>query len=225
MIKFIGIPTEQTTAITDLILSVLAMFIFFAVNKAGRLKNPTKTRIWMWAFGMIAFAAFMGFLAHGFEMSERVNFILWQPLNLALGLAVAFFVIAVMYDLNGNKLQGWVSAVVITLGVFFYFITIIFPGSFVVFVIYETLAMLIALVIYLLLALWKKFPGAWLMSTGILLSIIAGGIQASQAIHVRIFWEFDHNGVFHIVQMVALVVMFTGLRMAFAAIPLHSRQP
>ncbi|MBW2428134.1 MAG: hypothetical protein JRF56_04190, partial [Deltaproteobacteria bacterium] len=47
---------------------------------------------------------------------------------------------------------------------------------------------------------------------GILISIFAAGIQAHKSIFLTLIWKFDHNGVYHIVQAVGLLLLVYGIR-------------
>jgi hypothetical protein len=49
------------------------------------------------------------------------------------------------------------------------------------------------------------------MTGGIALSIIAAVIQATGSIGFTLIWEFDHNGVFHLVQMPGIVLLAAGV--------------
>jgi len=210
---FIEIPAEQTTAATDVLLFLVAMWAGWITCRAGKQHNPKKGRIWAWAFGLLAFAAITGAVAHGFQMSARLNYILWQPLNLALGLTVSLFIVGVAYDLTRGNLPGFVLPLLIASGTMFYLVTLFFPGTFLVFILYEAVAMFFSLVVYLVLSIRRRLQGALLMATGILITIIAAVIQAIEAIHFTCIWEFDHNGLFHLVQLVGLLVLVMGLRM------------
>ncbi len=210
---FIDVPTEQTTAATDVVLSVIAMIVSFLTIQAGRINNIKKGRIWAWAFGLLAFAAFTGAVAHGFHMPAKLNYILWQPLNLALGLTVSLFVVGVVYDLTRGVLPKITLPLLLTIGTLFYVITLVFPGIFLVFILYEAAAMLFSLVVYIVLSTRHRLQGASLMAAGILITMIAAAVQASEAIHVHCIWEFDHNGVFHLIQIVGILVLYAGLRL------------
>ena len=94
----------------------------------------------------------------------------------------------------------------------FYAVTLIFPGTFLVFILYEAIAMTFALFTYGRLALRKRLNGAGLMTAGILISIIAAGFQASTGISIKLIWEFDHNGIFHLIQTVGVLFLIAGLR-------------
>ena len=209
---FIDIPTEQTTAATDVILGIVAVIVCIATYRSGKKSNPIKGRIWAWAFGLLAFAALTGAVAHGFQMSDQLNYILWQPLNLALGLAISMFVVGVVYDVTHGSLPKIVLPVMITTGTLFYLITLLFPGTFLVFILYEAIAMLFSLVAYVILGFQKRIHGAWLMALGIFITIIAAAIQATEQIQFFFIWEFDFNGAFHLVQIVGLLALFAGLR-------------
>jgi len=209
---FIDIPTEQTTAATDAILAVVAAFICIQTYKTGQSSSPQKGRIWAWAFGLLALAALTGSFAHGFQMSKELNNILWQPLNLALGLTVSLFVVGVAFDLTNGLLPKYILPLLITIGTLFYLVTLFFPGSFLVFILYEAVAMFFSLTVYILLAIRNKLKGASLMATGILLTMFAAAIQATENIHFRLIWEFDHNGIFHLVQIAGLIVLYFGLK-------------
>jgi hypothetical protein len=50
------------------------------------------------------------------------------------------------------------------------------------------------------------------MAAGILVSILAAGIQAKKSICLTLIWQFDHNGIYHIVQMLGLILLLVGLR-------------
>ncbi|MBC8315689.1 MAG: hypothetical protein H8E51_09315, partial [Bacteroidetes bacterium] len=142
----------------------------------------------------------------------RLNYILWQPLNLALGLALSMFVVGVVYDITHGSLPKVVLPVMIATGSLFYLITLFIPGTFLVFILYEAVAMLFSLVVYIILGFRKQVRGAWLMALGIFITIIAAALQATEIVYLRCIWEFDHNGIFHLVQVVGLLVLFAGLR-------------
>ena len=215
MIQFIDIPTEQTTAATDVIMAVLAFIVTLKVYKSGKDVDISKTKIWVWAFGLLTFASATGAIAHGFQMSKLTNFVLWQPLNLALGVAIGLFVAGVVYDFKNFTLPKMLVPILLVFATIFFTITIILPNAFIVFIIYEAIAMLFAFVVYTILASRKKLKGAGYMAVGILVTIIAAVIQAIETIKVTFIWEFDHNGIFHIVQMVALIILLKGLQIEF----------
>jgi hypothetical protein len=210
--EIIEIPTEQTTAATDALVAFIAVAFAVMLSVEGGKSDRTKGRIWSAVFGLLAVAAALGAIAHGFQMSERTNELLWMPLNLVLGVTVALFVIGAVYDLRSFSLPRLLVPILLAIGVAFFVVTALIPGSFLVFVVYEAIAMLFALVVYIVLAARRTLRGATMMAVGVLVSIVAAAVQATGAVRFTLIWDFDHNGAFHLIQMVGLVFLLIGLR-------------
>lgn len=207
-------PTERTTAATDVLLALLALGCCLFVLRVGR-GAPWKARVWGGAFALLSLAAFIGAIAHGFKMPPRVNSMLWRPLNLALGLTVALFVVGVVYDLRSKVAAQRVLAPMVAVGVGFFVLTQLVSGTFLVFVIFQAVAMLFALGAYGWLAVKRRLAGAWWMAGGVLITLVAGTIQATGALSFTLVWPFDHNGVYHFAQMVGVLLLTVGLRASF----------
>jgi hypothetical protein len=210
--EIINIPTEQTTAATDALVAIMAAAFAVLLSREGARSDRMKGRIWSAAFGLLAVAAALGAIAHGFQMSARTNELLWMPLNLVLGVTVALFVAGAVYDLRAFSLPRLLVPILLAVGVAFFFVTVLIPGSFLVFVIYEAIAMLFSLVVYIVLAARQTLRGAATMAAGVLISIVAAAVQATGVVRFTLIWEFDHNGAFHLIQMVGLVLLLIGLR-------------
>jgi len=208
---FTSVPTEQTTALTDAMLVMLAIGCLASLRR-DRDRDSWKVDLWSWVLGLLALAAGLGAVAHGFEMGEGLRTLLWQPLFLSLGLVVALFVVAAIHDWKGRAPSRRALPVMLAVGVAFFAVTRVVSGSFLVFVAYEAVAMVFALVVYVTLAARQRLPAAGIVALAIVLNIIAAGIQASGTVHLTLGVPFDHNGVFHLVQMVAVVVLVAGLR-------------
>lgn len=211
--EFISIETELTTAVTDLLLGAAAAWTALSLlGKLGRYKIPQKPRYWAAAFGFLSVAGFIGFFAHGFEMSEDLRNILWQPLYLSLGLTISMFAAAVLIDLRMKALPGGIMPLFLAAGALFYFMTLIFPGSFLIFIVYEALAMIFALGAYIFLSVRSPRRSFALMTAGIFLSMVAAVVQATGQVEFRLIWRFDHNGLFHIIQLAGLALLYLGVR-------------
>ncbi len=208
--EFIDIPTEQTTAVTDAILAVMAIAAAVYLHMIGQ-ENHWKTTLWVWVFGLLALAAILGSIAHGFKMSKAFQTFLWYPIYLSLGLLVALFIVAVVYDICGEAIARRVLPIMIVIGVGFWGITLVWPDSFFIFIIYEAVTVLFALGGYTWVAYRGHLEGAWLMAAGIFVTIVAAGVQASKVLSFTFIWSFDHNGVHHLIQMVGIVLLVAGL--------------
>ena len=190
--KFTEVPAEQTTAATDIILTFVAFGGIFLIRLSTVPGSELwKMNIWSAALGLIALSAALGFVAHGLVLTQRSHRRVWQVLNMTLALAVSLFVVAVVYDLWGIGASLRALPIMLTAGLGFYLTTLLYPGIFFLFVVFESLSLLFALFAYVFLAVQGELRGAGLMAVGIFLSIIAAGIQANKSIVVDVIWKFD----------------------------------
>jgi hypothetical protein len=211
--KYVKDPAEQSTAITDIFLALVAFGgILFLHRDLPAESELWKINIWSVAIGMIGMAAALGAWAHGLVVSRAVHDRIWRLLNLSLALAVSLFVAGVVYDLWGLAVCIKVLPVVLFAGLAFFVATLIFPGIFFVFIVYEGMALIFAFGAYIHLAVQGELPGTIFMAAGILVSIIAAGIQATKSIAVKIIWRFNHNGIYHIFQIIGLMLLVYGIR-------------
>ena len=71
--------------------------------------------------------------------------------------------------------------------------------------------MVTTLLIYASLWITRRCPGAGRVTLGVALTLVAAAVQVSP-LSMRIIWPFDHNGLFHLVQIVAVLMIASGLR-------------
>ncbi len=201
--------TELTTGFTDFMIAVQCMILIWFIWRSSDGIRQRKV-LWSWVLGLLVFASFLGAIVHGFDLSVKVENLLWLPLYLCLGLTVAMFVVCAVYDFYGpsaaKRLLPWIMFTAIA----FFALTQILNQEFWVFIIYEALAMLLALILYSLLTVKNRLKGASYIAIGILLNIIAAVVQTSD-ITINLIFTFDHNGVFHLIQIVALFILGYGL--------------
>jgi hypothetical protein len=203
------IPTEQTTAVTDLLISVLAVAAVTVLRKRG----PTALRgiLWRAVFQLLALAALFGGIVHGLVLGETSHTVLWWATYLALSLLIAAFFVATARDLWGDPhaRQLVIPAIAVALGFFSYFV--IRPDSFLPFILYESVVMLFALASFLWLTWQGNLPGSAWIAASIAVNIIAAVIQATGSVSFTVVWSFDHNGAFHLVQMLSMALLVRGL--------------
>jgi len=215
-VAFIDIPAERATALTDAILSLVALYGVIAVRRI-RGCDPVKVRIWSGAFGLLAFSAALGAAVHGFKMSPGLKDLLWMPLYLTLGVTVSLFPVAAVHDLWGGRAvrKAWVIMMVAAAA--FFAATLWMPGGFLLLVMYSAAVMIFMTGAYGWLAVKKKAQGAWHLAAGFILSVIAGAVQANRGILITLIWTFDHNGIYHILLTAGLIAIIAGLRKGAAA--------
>lgn len=211
--ELVGVATERTTAATDAVLAVAALAAILLLRRST---PPSFGRaVWQAALAATTMASVLGALAHGVDMTPATRELLWQPLYLALGVTMALFVVGAVRDWRGDAAARRLLAPMLALATVFYGITRLTGGSFLAFVVYEAAALLFSLVVYLRLAGGPARAGAAAMAAAMAVSLAAGAVQASDA-RLRLLWEFDHNGVFHLVQLIGLALLVVGLRRRLA---------
>jgi hypothetical protein len=203
-------PIELTTAATDGALAVLCLVLLVSLTRLPACA-PWKKAIWGSVFALLAIGSALGAVAHGLDLPPPVAAALWRPLYLSLGLAVALFLVGGIGDWRGEQAARKGLPWAIAAGVGFFALTQASAGGFGVFIAYEAGAMLATLVIYLSLWRARRLAGAGTVALGIALTLVAAAVQVS-SLSARIIWPFDHNGLFHLVQIVAVLVVASGLR-------------
>jgi hypothetical protein len=201
--------TERTTAATDLLLAVAAFAGAWRLVRSG----PTSlaSHIWAGALAAAGLASMLGTVTHGFVMPDALRELLWQPLFILLGVTVACFVAGAVADAYGPRPGRLVLVGMLLAALGFYLATRRSGGDFGVFVVFQAAGLLAAIAIYLHLAARRR-PGAGLVAAALAVSLVAGAIQANDALALRLVWEFDHNGVYHLVQLGGLALLVAGLK-------------
>jgi hypothetical protein len=203
--------TELTTGATDALLGFLCIWLTAWIRQPGS-GNPWMTDLWSWVFRLLTVSSMLGAIAHGCTLSSALRHVLWQPLYLVLGIDVALFLLAAVADWRGEKTARALVLGAIVTGILFYSLTVILEGDFLVFVLYEAVAMFSALGIYAVLAIRHRTPGAATIAAGIALALVAAALQAS-SLGFTFIWPFDHNGIFHLLQMPSLWMIACGVRL------------
>jgi uncharacterized protein DUF6962 len=220
MIEIVASPTERTTAATDAALALLALA--GAAYLARAVPPSYARRIWQAALLALSLASTLGAIAHGIIMSEARRETLWQPLYLLLGVTMALFVVGAVDAWRGPAAARRLLLPMLGLALVFYGVTRAAQGDFLVFVLFEAAALIFSLVVYLRLAYLRTRRGAGLMALALAVSLVAGAVQASGPMSVRLVWAFDHNGIFHLLQLVGVSLLLLGLRRLLAAPGLRS---
>lgn len=206
--------TELTTGTTDAALAIECVVIMVFLRNKGQ-AGLWRVRLWRWVFGLLAFSSFLGSLVHGLKMPDSLQLALWQPLYLSLGLLVALLVVGAVADVRGwaaaKRLLPWGFCA----GMVFFGVTRFQGGSFLFFIVYEMTALVGALLIYTFLAVSKRLKGAGVMAGALAINLVAAGVQASP-LSFHLLFPFDHNGVFHLVQMLGAAALGMGVDLGMA---------
>ncbi len=202
--------SEATTAATDALLGVVCLAAAGVVLTTGTPFTWARA-LWTWAFTLLAGASLLGAVAHGLQMSAARRAALWQPLYLSLGLAVALVAVGAVHDWRGVAAARSLLPWALGAAALFLVAASAAGGAFVIFIVYEAAALVTALVIHGLLVVRGTPPGAPALALGVAISLAAAGVQVSGA-RVRLVWQFDHNGLFHLAQIPGVVALALGVR-------------
>jgi hypothetical protein len=208
-VDLVDSATERTTAATDAVLAVAALA---GIAVVGRIAPSFGRSVWISALAALALASVLGAVAHGLRLEPPTRELLWQPLYLSLGVTMALFVVGAVRDWRGERAARRLLWPMLAVAAVFYGITWITGGDFIAFVVYEAAALLFSLGVYVRLAAGRRRAGAAAMAAALAVSLAAGGMQAIDVGVVRVVWEFDHNGLFHLIQLVGLALLVAGLR-------------
>lgn len=181
------------------------------MNKTST-RNRIKQRIWLCFFLFLGLASFLGAFVHGVEMLSQMRSYLWHPLYLFLALSVAFFVMGALFELLAEKNAKKGIILMLSMAFIFFSIIAFLPDSFLVFIIYEGSCLLVCLVIFLFKLFRTQKASYLFMVPGILVTILAAVLQSIKNISFHFIWEFDHNGIFHLVQIPGLILIFISVR-------------
>jgi hypothetical protein len=210
---FTDSPTEMTTAITDVILAAQSAAAIYVIRQKT-IDRPMWTQVWAWVFALLSIASLIGAAAHGLEMAESIETAIWSPAYLALGLTMALFVIAAITMFVGHEKSRRFVLPAVMVAFTFFTITQIWSDSFLLFVIYECIAMLLSLTLYSICFWQRRSAGSGFLAAGVLVGILAVIIDTQKTLHMTLIWEFDNHGLFHLVQMISLLLLTIGIARA-----------
>ena len=180
---------EPTTVLTDYALA--AVSIFLGSKLVG------KSKLWAVAFVALGLGAALGGTWHGFWENDA----LWKATTLSVGVASFGMVAGSALATTGGTLQRLLVG--FALGkMAAYCAWMLYHDDF-IWVIADTAT---ALLIVALLHLWR-FNG-WMLG-GVAVSLLAGLAQASG---LDLHAHFNHNDLYHVLQVAAMFAFYRGVR-------------
>jgi hypothetical protein len=180
---------EPMTALTDYALAVVSVFL--------GVKLLRHAKFWALAFLALALAALLGGTWHGFWQND----ILWKATTLSVGVASFGMVVgSAIATTSGAALRLFIAFA--TLKFMIYAVWMLRQDDF-IWVVADSAS---ALLVVGLLHLWR-FNG-WMLA-GVGVSVLAGLVQASGlALHAH----FNHNDLYHVIQIAAMLAFYQGLK-------------
>ena len=200
--------TEPMTLATDYLLggwtAVLVVKLFLRFREARQ-----QSVLW-WAVALLAtaFASFFGGTFHGFSnyLSELVLGVLWKATVYSIGVASLCLLVGSVVAFVSPPAQRWLQAA--AAAKFLVYAVWMATHNDFRYVIYDYAPAMVLVLVLAGLALRSsnREAAGWLMA-GIVVSFLAAGIQQSGfALHEH----FNHNDLYHVVQMGAIYLLYRG---------------
>jgi uncharacterized protein DUF6962 len=181
--------SEPTTVLTDYALAAASAFL--------GLRLFPYSKFWSVAFLALALGALLGGTWHGFWQND----VLWKSTTLLVGVASFGMVAGSAVALTTGGLRGALIAFALV-KLMAYAAWMLYHDDF-IWVVADTAS---ALLIVAILHAWRFDP--WMLS-GVAVSVLAGLAQASGfALHER----FNHNDLYHVLQVAAMFLFYRGVR-------------
>jgi hypothetical protein len=200
--------TEPMTMMTDYVMGALAFVLAMRIVGDAAAGRQISGRLWAAALVMTAVAAFLGGTYHGFIqwLPGASGRALWKATLLATGIGSACLLAAAVTAATAGALQRALLAVVVV-KLLVYVWTIATKDQFALVIAdYGTALLAVALAAWFIRPSGLT-PAAWWITGGVAVAAVAGAIQwARLAPHAH----FNHNDLFHVVQMASLYLLYRG---------------
>ena len=184
---------EPMTVVTDYLLGGIAAWLALLLFRSAQ----TSRRLWALAFAALAAAAFLGGTWHGFLQSN----LLWKATTLSAGVASFGMVAGSSYAVFSGQLRAFMLTAALAKLVV-YSAWMLSHDAF----LYVVIDTGIAFIVVAALHLWK-WNGPIL--TGVAVSIAGAMVQASG---FTLHEHFNHNDLYHVIQIAALVLLYRGAK-------------
>ena len=184
---------EPMTVVTDYALGAVAAWLSLLLLRNAQVSR----RLWAVAFAALAAAAFLGGTWHGFLQSN----LLWKATTLSAGVASFGMVAGSSWAVFSGQLRAFVLTAALAKLVV-YSAWMLSHDAFLYVVIDTGIAFLVVAALHL----WK-WNGAIL--AGVAVSIVGALVQASG---FTLHGHFNHNDLYHVIQIAALVLLYRGAK-------------
>lgn len=202
---------EPDVTLTDYLLAIECL-VFIVLLVRARLANARARWGIIVLFAGLAAAAALGGTSHGFfpQGSGFGADVLWRATLVAIGVAAwGGWALFAGSSFDPRVARGIVAAAgLIFVGYTFYVVAI--DQAYRVAIVHYVPAVLALTFIFAIRAIQSRERAAWIGFVGLLLTFVAAGVQvAGIGLHPRCF---NHNALYHLIQFVALVLVYRGGR-------------
>jgi hypothetical protein len=187
---------EPVTMLTDYALAGVTVWLAVLLYR----NSSISCRLWTLAFAALAVTAFLGGTFHGFQIEWT-----WRPTVLAIGVASFGMLAGSAYaTTSGNVRRLLIVAALLKLG--FYEVWMLGHDEF-IYVVADTASAMLAVAALHFLRL-DLAESKWILG-GVAVSLVAAGIQAER---LALHQHFNHNDLYHVVQIAAMLLYYAGVK-------------
>lgn len=199
---------EPMTAFTDLLLAALATYLAWEMGSWYQLRLMNVHWHLSRAFYLLALGAFLGAVSHGVGpyFPPALQSIIWKLTILSIGITAFFLVMMALHHVFPFRTVRWLGWIPFLFLVAYLFL-VLNDDRFIVAVRFYVPCMVLVLALMIYSQWYTQAQGTGLVVLGIVISFLAAGIQASGfALHRN----FNHNDLYHVVQMIGIYVLYRG---------------
>ena len=197
------------TLVTDYALAVLSLVLGLLLLRANP-QGHLSVRLWAWGFLATALGAITGGTYHGLGLllGEGAKVLLWKATMNSIGFASFFMLAGTVVASVPRSWRRWVLAAIL-LKLALYAVWILKEDSFRSAVYDYGSAMLGVLLLQGLSIYRGEVERAKWLILGVVVAFTAAGIQQGE---LTLHRHFNHNDLYHLVQMGALYLFYRGAR-------------
>lgn len=195
---------------TDYLMAVECLYFFALLRRKNRGAHQISRGFWAWAFLFSAVASASGGTMHGFAavLPAEMKLAAWKLTQFAAGLVSFYFTVGTAKAILAPPYHRLVLALAAVKLLLYWIWTAAHDAFIFVIIDYGSALLLVfALAGY---AWWRRRSGNEIdFILGVAISILAAVVQASG---FSLHENFNHNDLYHVIQMVALYFFFRGAR-------------
>lgn len=209
--------TEPDVALTDYGLALECAVFVFLLYRRSTSRRPLRTWFALF-FGSIGVAALAGGTVHGFFLDVRTSghAVLWPSALLAMGgAALSAWAIGARIQFSPERARLITMVAVMEFAGYCAFVLFVMP-SFSIAIGHYLPAVVFLVIVFALAYRRTRVRPVLFAVLGLLLTLLASGLQQGRVVVHPTY--FDHNALYHLIEAVALYLIFSGAGW-FVAVP------
>jgi hypothetical protein len=204
---------DPDVVLTDLALAVLGAWLAWRLARAPAAGTMARSGVLVMA--ALASAAFWGAVFHAFfpaGTTTRAGFIAWMPVSLSIA-AIGMSLLALALRVAAPRVPSTARRLAVAAyGAAFAVTVLLVDESYRTIVCFYAPVVVLFLIVAARQAARTRSRGWTLVAASFAVSLLAAGVQQARvSIHPE---HFDHNAVYHVLQGIALVLLYRGFRAA-----------